>query len=334
MRRYLWAFMAILCYSLCINATARAALKYEYEVDDYGVIITSFYFDDAMDVAEFPKNIDGLPVTRIGKYAYDTYAEAYCVSRLILPDTLCELEEGALFRMSSYVEEIVIPLSLNAIGDFTFSGTKTRLTLSDKHKYFSKIEEFLIENKTQKAIYCDYVAENRKRIVIPEGIIILGTDLFNEWWELETVVLPQSLIEIGDFAFSGCISLTQVVFSDNIKRINYGAFRECYELSELYLPQGLLYIGVESFAGCSSLRTLVCPQELKVIDTGAFMQLGLSPDPGLRELVLNDGLLYIGADAFYGNQLESIEFADSIQYVGENAFAKNLKPIIIELNLD
>ncbi len=328
MKQYVILLSAIATCLLLICLPASAEMIYEYALVDNHAEITSFYFDGNMPVAEFPAYIDDCPVTTIGKYAFSFLDTSFCnVGKLVLPNTLIKIEEGALSNMSSMVKQVTIPSSLSDIGDFAFCDTTTTMFLPDDHPYLYKTGAFLVEKKTQKAVYCEMTEQNAAAIEVPEGILILGTSLFDSWTALEKVILPQSLIEIGDCAFFGCMSLTQIVIPDNVKRINYWAFRECYELSEIDLPAGLLYIGQESFAGCSSLTELICPDELKVIEAGAFMQLDLTPEPGLRNLVLNDGLLYIGIDAFNGNQLETADFPDSIKYIGKNAFANNLAHI-------
>ena len=54
---------------------------------------------------------------------------------------------------------------------------------------------------------------------------------------------------IGDWAFSGCSSLTKVTFPDNYIFIGNGAFSGCTSLREVKLPE-ICTIGRDAFRGC------------------------------------------------------------------------------------
>jgi len=320
----------LLVLHLCVNClilfstAAHADMQFEYKMHDTGVVITKFSFDGDTEIAELPNYIDGLPVTAIGKYAFSSLNTPFCVvNKLVLPNTLIELQEGALHQMSAKVMEVQIPASLLNIDDYAFSGTMTTIILPDDHSAFYKKDGFLIEKKSQKAICCDADKQNEASIVIPEGIKVLGASLFYSWMRVEKIVLPKSLLDIQEYAFAGCISLSQIVFHEEVRSIGNGAFRECSELSELYLPLELIYIGDECFMGCSKLTTLRCPNKLKVIGSSAFEQIDLVSDEGLHELEFNEGLLYIGERAFYKNQLTRLDLPYSVSYIGEDAFAEN-----------
>ena len=67
---------------------------------------------------EIPDEIDGLPVTSIGKMAF-RWEE---FSTVILPDTLTTIEAGA-FACCSNLTEIEFPESLTSIGNSAFAST-------------------------------------------------------------------------------------------------------------------------------------------------------------------------------------------------------------------
>ncbi len=62
--------------------------------------------------------------------------------------------------------------------------------------------------------------EDIKHVVVEEGITYLGTCLFLDCINIETVEFPNSLKEISHSAFEGCNKITSVEFPEGIKVVN------------------------------------------------------------------------------------------------------------------
>ena len=71
-----------------------------------------------------------------------------------------------------------------------------------------------------------------KTVVFGEGIECLGVETFMRYWNIEKIILPDSLKFIGDWAFYGCTRLTEVIIPANVTVIA-GAFNECCNLKEV-----------------------------------------------------------------------------------------------------
>jgi uncharacterized repeat protein (TIGR02543 family) len=67
---------------------------------------------------------------------------------------------------------------------------------------------------------------------------------------MQTVIIPSTVTVIGDWAFSDCTALKEVIFSgDAISYIGNGAFAGCTALEEITLPDNVTGIGAYAFAG-------------------------------------------------------------------------------------
>jgi hypothetical protein len=68
-----------------------------------------------------------------------------------------------------------------------------------------------------------------------------------------TYVFPNSATSIGDYAFSGCVSLTTLMIPEGITNIGFAAFNACTNLHSVILPSTLTAIWSAAFGGCLNL---------------------------------------------------------------------------------
>ena len=75
---------------------------------------------------------------------------------------------------------------------------------------------------------------------------------------IEELILPESIEEIGKFAFANCDKLKKVCLENNLKlkTIGVGAFTGCRKLQAVRLPENLEIIGGFAFDNCSELTSV------------------------------------------------------------------------------
>lgn len=140
-----------------------------------------------------------------------------------------------------------------------------------------------------------------KDVIIPETIdgypvTKLGTGIFEDCEELNSVKLPEGITEIPEEAFSGCKDLTQITFEGKITTIGSKAFYNCLKLEQLDGDWSkVTNISEGCFKNCNRLTLKELPSELLEIGNQAFYNcdnLGVS-------VFLPKTLLKIGDSAFY-----------------------------------
>lgn len=108
-------------------------------------------------------------------------------------------------------------------------------------------------------------------------------------------------------AFSSASFLRSVVVPDTVTNIGAAAFEYCESLEEIALPHGLKIIDYNTFKLCTSLRRIELPAKTAVIRSFAFSKCGL-----LEEAVLPEMLCVIYNGAFEDCvSLREVRFPDS-----------------------
>ena len=111
-------------------------------------------------------------------------------------------------------------------------------------------------------------------IVIPEfynemRVTGIGKNAFHGCDFLLSVIFPESIITLGEGAFSGCTSLKTVTLSA-VTAISKNCFYGCSSLVRVAIPEGVISIDGDAFYGCASLKTLFVPTSVVIIASNAF----------------------------------------------------------------
>ena len=77
---------------------------------------------------------------------------------------------------------------------------------------------------------------------------------------IKSYVIPNSVTSIGDSAFWGCRSLSDIVIPSSVTSIGDCAFWDCSSLSDIIIPSSVTSIGDSAFEGCNFQNDIV--QEL------------------------------------------------------------------------
>ena len=186
-------------------------------------------------------------------------------------------------------------------------------------------------------------------LVLPEGIEYIGGNAFINS-TIETIQLPQSLVEIDQFAFSKT-NLTEIVIPENVEKIGAGAFSDsgrndsklrkvvfegtkiktihngtfwfCNALEEINLPEGLTTLEYNAFQDCHSLESIIIPDSVTEIEHTVF-----TGCKALKYVTLGKGLKTIGRHAF--SECPSLEWIlcdiQTPPEIGDEPFPVNESP--------
>ena len=148
----------------------------------------------------------------------------------------------------------------------------------------------------------------------------IGANAFNGCSNLKTLSFnSRSILEtIGADAFKGT-GIGEISLPSTLRRIEEGAFNGCSSLKTVSFNSDskLESIGADAFRGVR-ISEIILPSTVRRVEDGAFYGCGY-----LETIELNDGLEYIGKEAFYNTLPYKTRVLGSIGTIDENAFGKD-----------
>ena len=187
---------------------------------------------------------------------------------IVIPSSVTSIGDNAFMGCRSLLD-IVIPSSVTSIGDDAFAGCHS----------LSKI--VIPSSVTSIGDRAFNNCSSLKYISIPKSVICLNGNPFADWdgkleclspnfiyeddvlfnkdkskiisfrnQNVESYVIPNSVTSIGDSAFWGCRSLSDIVIPSSVTSIGDSAFWDCSSLSKIVIPSSVTSIGDCAFDNC------------------------------------------------------------------------------------
>ncbi|MBD5132466.1 MAG: leucine-rich repeat protein, partial [Clostridiales bacterium] len=330
----------------------------------------AFMICSALTEIDLPESL-----TRIGDSAF---ARCNKLSRIDFPASLEEIGDSAFISCSALKTIGFVDDELGAdlsIGDSAFNGC-TGLTSFYVPKYAVSINSgFLRGCRNITTVTCSennvgYMVEDNViyeldvdgditgilfvpttktgEFRLPAKLTRLGDGVFQNNTSIVRVVIPSGITLIGEYAFSGCTNLREVVFETDENNENHAditmkkyAFYNCKNLESINLPEGLVYIGTTAFNSCESLSSITIPSTVKTLSkegyasnlnnsNGSFYGCTKLASVTFAHRVDENGALVndlttIGKGTFYNcTSLGSIEIPAKVHTIENSAFDRCL----------
>lgn len=112
--------------------------------------------------------------------------------------------------------------------------------------------------------------------VIPQGVRTIQDYAFNGM-NLKRIVIPDTVIFIGQYAFSDCRLLDEIILPPRVDKIRKATFLNCTSLSKVMLAKTTYRIETNAFKG-TAIQTIELPHKNLTIESGAF-------DAGVKAVV-------------------------------------------------
>ena len=163
----------------------------------------------------------------------------------------------------------------------------------------------------KQSSYSFYACSNLAEIVLPNTVITIGNYAFDDCSSLASITIPDSVTSIGDDAFSNCRSLTSITIPDSVTSIGLCAFGRCNSLMNITIPKSVTNIIDGAFFGCTKLSTVYYEGSL-----ADWLKISFEDDAYLCSNPCSNGAdLYIN-----GTKLTDVEIPSTVTSIGYHAF--------------
>ncbi|MBQ9794923.1 MAG: leucine-rich repeat protein, partial [Clostridia bacterium] len=181
-----------------------------------------------------------------------------------------------------------------------------------------------------------YYRKNLESVVLPEGLLVIGDGVFMECERLTQVNIPSTVTKIGHQAFESS-AVSHAELPEGLTSVGLGAFRWT-KVESLRIPASLTKIGMMAFAGCNELKELTVAEGHPtytsvnncIVDGDRTVVLGCK-----TSVIPGDGsVTKIGPQAFRYLSFETFTVPSCITEIGEYAFAQcGMKEIVLSEGL-
>ena len=266
----------------------------------------------------------GNSVSTIGESAFSSCSS---LTNILIPNSVTIVGNSA-FSYCSSITDIEFPNSVTSIGSSVCSNCSSLkcVTIGEsvtqigrsafeycgslKTLYFNAIncQDFkYTENVFPAGTYCNLntIIFGNKVTKIPAYFTYsYYTSGVHYMTNLKNLIISNSVLEIGNYAFYGCSGLTNVNLGNSVRVIGEYAFSLCKGLTSLIIDNSVTTIGKSAFQSCSELLSVIIGNSVTSIGSNAF---------------------------YYCSKLTNVTIGNSVTSIGSNAFGScnNLNTIYI-----
>ena len=173
--------------------------------------------------------LDG--ILKIGQRAFAGCTEMVSIE---LPDTALKIDSEAFYGCSS-LETITLPESLEELGSRAFMGCTslkevripTTLKKIDESAFEGcyNLESVVFYEVEEDVDIFDEEEEKDDETEKPiEPVLVIGKSAFQNCTSLKSIKLPETLLSLQTYAFSGCISLEYAIIPKETKFVSSAVF--------------------------------------------------------------------------------------------------------------
>jgi hypothetical protein len=333
----------LITMNICFNITDSKRFKYT-TLEDGTIEVTEFYGKGS--VLYMPKKIDGKTITSIGER---TFKDSTQLERIYIPKTVTKIAEWGFSYLENLTKikipdgvteigysafiycdklaEIEISKSVTEIGNDAFScDGLTSIIVDRDNPNFASRDGVLFDKNFTKLILCPQKRDGK--YIIPDTVTEVDEQAFSGCSLLTEITIPDSVTKIGKGAFAGCMGITEITIPENVTEIGDMAFISCEKLKKINLSNGITKILMYTFFHCKSLTEITIPESVTEIGNGIFRDCSkltsIVVDTDNPNFVASDGALFdknrTKILAFAGGIGGRYVIPDSITEVGESAF--------------
>lgn len=209
----------------------------------------------------------------------------------IIPNSVKSIERFAFFNCTG-ITNINIPFGIEMIDSRAFNNCPNlvNINVDADNKFYSSLNGALY-NKNQSMLIA-VPGGKTNTFEIPDSVNNIGPYAFYGCEKITNIIIPDSVTDMGTFAFSRC-SIKNITLPDGIKKIEGSLFCSCTSLKSIVIPDSVTEIASMAFFQCTSLTDVHLPSGLICMEDRVF-----SRCTALTDIVIPENVETIGAVLF------------------------------------
>lgn len=227
--------------STALSVPEPTVIEEDTSVEEYVPSIQPIRNGKLVDAAYYKRsslteyNFPDSEITEIGDFAFGRSG----LQAVVIPDSVTKIGYGAFYHCEQ-LSQVEIPDSVTEIAPYAFeeSAWLKNWREEQQENVAKGKESFLIVGDGILLAY----EGNKQSVILPDTIKRIAGNAFYQNKQIKSLLLPSSLLEIGESAFEDCSSLAKVTGGKNVKIIRDKAFAGC-PISEILLSEQLEQIG-------------------------------------------------------------------------------------------
>ena len=269
------------------------------------------------------------------------------ITSVVIPEGVTSIGDGA-FSNCNNLTSVTLPSTLETLGEDVFNRCDNLTSIEDKSGRFLKTVDGIVYSADGTQIIVVLTSASGE-IHIAEGVTEISYGLFNVSG-ITSIVIPEGVTNIGDWAFGWCDDLTSVTLPSTLETLGESAFASCNKLTSIvdksgkftknvdgivYTPDGTRMIAVLASAsgevriakGVTEIPTFLFINNNRI--TGVVIPEGVTNIgnqafgwcDSLTSVVIPEGVTRIGYGAFKGSEnLTSVTLPSTLNDIGKEAF--------------
>ena len=254
--------------------------------------------------------------TSLQKIADNAFEGCASLIKITLPKQITTISASA-FNGCINIKNITIPDSITTIEDSAFSGC-TSLERVDISDIAAWCNISFGNSYSNPLYYAENLYLNNELVadlIIPDSVTEIVDFAFSYCTSLTSIIIPDSVTSIGDYAFRYCTSLTNITIHDSVTKIGDAAFYNCSSLTSVTIPDSVTEIGDATFYKCTSLTSVTIPDSVTEIGNATFSGC-------MGELIINSKIIeYDSSNGWLTHaEFSKITIGNSVTKIGDSAF--------------
>lgn len=191
------------------------------------------------------------------------------MTNVTVPDGVTEIGDFA-FEDCNITPDVSIPASVTNIGSQAFAScyALSNIIVDPANLNYADEDGVLFDKNFDTLI--QYPTGRAGNYVIPNSVSTIASNAF-VGSKTTGVTIPDSVTNIGIWAFGYCNSLTNVTIPGSVRSIGSYAFWNCAYLSDVTMLSGVSNIDFRAFSACYYLSNIYCLGDAPTADPQAFL---------------------------------------------------------------